>query len=293
MMEKQNYCPLDQNHLPSIEASQNNFSVEPIQDRKKSWRPNMPPKKWEKLKKSPNWRKLKKIEQQILQLGWPNRHLQLSYTEIATLLNIQRNAAIRLMQKLEKMEFVTKKKSFIQKKNGNFTKIHKRNYYVFTDAGKAGIEILLNRLFLHGQNEPLKNLTNVRKNKPSENSASQDHLRKEKLPEIRKSFEKYYFEKQLFRAYRGTLGILLKHPVEKIEKILSLMRKKIQKGWELREFRGFFLKQLKGPKKVQSFFPYLAHAYLEASGGKYKPMTRGVDSSIIVDSLERLQKKQK
>ena len=34
------------------------------------------------------------------------------------------------------------------------------------------------------------------------------------------------------------------------------MRKKIQKGWKLREFWGFFLKQLKGPKKVQSFFPF-------------------------------------
>ena len=254
-----------------------------------AWRPNKLPDKWEKLKKSPNWRKLSKLEQQILKLGWPNRHLQLSYSEIATLLNIQRNAAIRLIQKLEKMDFVTKKKSFIQKKNGNFTKIHKRNYYVFTDAGKAGIEILLNRLFLHGQNEPLKNLTNVRKGKPSESSRSQDHPQEEKFSEIRKSFEKYSFEKQLSRAYKGTLRILLDHPIERIEKILKLIRRKIQKGWKLREFWGFFLKQLKGSKKVRSFFPYLAHAYLEASNGKYNSMTHGVDSSIIAESLGKLQ----
>ena len=271
-----------------IEAHTHASRVFPTQ--KKLWRPNILPKKWEELKKSPNWRKLKKIEQQILQLGWPNRHLQLSYSEIATLLNIHRNAAIRLMQKLEKMEFVTKKKSFIQKKNGNFTKIHKRNYYVFTAAGKAGIEILLNRLFLHGQNEPLKDLTNVRKSEPSENYESQDHLRKEKFAEIQKVFEKHSFEGQLPRAYEGTLNMLLKHPVEKIEKILRLIRRKIQKGWKLREFWGFFLKQLKGPKKVRSFFPHLAKAYLEASGGKYNQMTRGVDSSIIVDSLGKLQK---
>ena len=255
-----------------------------------AWRPNRLPNKWEKLKKSPVWMKLSKLEQQILKLGWPNRHLQLSYSEIATLLNIQRNAAIRLMQKLEKMDFVTKKKSFIQKKNGNFTKIHKRNYYVFTDAGKAGIEILLNRLFLHGQNEPLKNLTNVRKGKPSESSSSQDHPQEEKFSEIRKSFEKHSFERQLSRAYKGTLCILLEHPMERIEKILKLIRRKIQKGWKLREFWGFFLKQLKGPKKVRSFFPYLAHAYLEASTGKYNSMIRGVDSSIIADSLGKLQK---
>ena len=255
-----------------------------------AWRPNKLPDKWEKLKKSPNWKQLSKIEQQILKLGWPNRHLQLSYSEIATLLNIQRNAAIRLMQKLEKMEFVTKKKNFIQKKNGNFTKIHKRNYYVFTDAGKAGIEILLNRLFLHGQNEPLKNLTNVRNGKPSESSFSQDHPQEEKFSEIRKSFEKYSFEKQLSRAYKGTLCTLLEHPVERIEKILKLIKKKIQKGWKLREFWGFFLKQLKGPKKIRSFFPYLAHAYLEASTGKYNSMTHGVDSNIIAESLGKLQK---
>ena len=255
-----------------------------------AWRPNRLPNKWEKLKKSPVWMKLSKLEQQILKLGWPNRHLQLSYSEIATLLNIQRNAAIRLMQKLEKMDFVTKKKSFIQKKNGNFTKIHKRNYYVFTDAGKAGIEILLNRLFLHGQNEPLKNLTNVRKGKPSESSISQDHPQEEKFSEIRKSFEKYSFEKQLSRAYEGTLRILLEYPMDRIEKILKLIRRKIQKGWKLREFWGFFLKQLKGPRKVRSFFPYLAHAYLEASSGKYNSMTCGVDSSIIAESLGKLQK---
>lgn len=260
------------------------------QSQNQAWRPNKLPNKWEKLKKIPNWRKLSKLEQQILKLGWPNRHLQLSYSEIATLLNIKRNAAIRLMQKLEKMEFVAKKKSFIQKKNGNSTKIHRRNYYIFTDAGKAGIEILLNRLFLHRENEPLKNLTNVRKNKPGENSESQDHLRKEKLSEIRKCFEKHSFEEQLSRAYQGTLGMLLKHPVEKVEKILRLIRRKIQKGWKLREFWGFFLKQLKGPKKVRSFFPYLAKAYLEASGGKYNTMISGVDSSIIVDSLRKLQK---
>jgi len=257
---------------------------------KKPWRPNRLPNKWEKLKKSPNWRKLSKSEQQILKLGWPNRHLQLSYSEIATLLNIQRNAAIRLMQKLEKMELVTKKKSFIQKKNGNFTKIHKRNYYVFTDAGKAVIEILLNRLFLHGQNEPLKNLTNVRKGKPSESSFSQDHSQEENFSEIRKSFEKYSFERQLSRAYKGTLRILLEYPMERIKKILKLIRRKIQKGWKLREFWGFFLKQLKGPKKVRSFFPYLANAYLEASTGKCNSMIRGVDSSIIAESLGKLQK---
>ena len=280
-----------QNPSPSIKNPSTRISqAKHTRSQNQTWRPNRLPNKWEKLKKSPNWKKLSKLEQQILKLGWPNRHLQLSYSEIATLLNIQRNAAIRLMQKLEKMEFVTKKKSFIQKKNGNSTKIHKRNYYVFTDAGKAGIEVLLNRLFLHVQNEPLKNLTNVRKGKPSESSFSQDHPQEENFSEIRKSFEKYSFERQLSRAYKGTLRILLEYPMERIEKILKLIRRKIQKGWKLREFWGFFLKQLKGPKKVRSFFPYLAHAYLEASSGKYNPMTRGVDSSIIADSLGKLQK---
>ena len=67
------------------------------------------------------------------------------------------------------------------------------------------------------------------------------------------------------------------------------MRRKIQKGWKLREFWGFFLKQLEGPKKVRSFFPYLANAYLEASNGKYNVIIHGVDSSIIAESLGKLQ----
>ena len=271
--------PLTKNNHPKYSRPQN-----------QTWRPNKLPNKWERLKKSPNWIKLSKLEQQILNLGWPNRHLQLSYSEIAALLNIQRNAAIRLMQKLEKMEFVTKKKSFIQKKNGSSTKIHKRNYYVFTGAGKAGIEILLNRLFLNSQNEPQKNLTNVRKNKPSETFGSQDHSQERRFSEVREVFEKYSFEGELSRAYKGTLSLLLKHSIERIEKILKLMKRKIQKGWKLREFWGFFLKQLKEPEKIRSFFPYLANAYLEAAGGKDNSIARGIDSRIIGESLGKLQR---
>lgn len=281
----------NQNLLPPIKDTPTNSNhPKPPQTEKKPWRPNRLPDKWEKLKKSPTWRKLSKLEKQLLKLGWPNRHLQLSYSEIAALLHIQRNAAIRLMQKLEKMRFITKKKNFIKKKNGDLTKIHKRNYYVFTDAGKAGIDILLNRLFLHAQNEPQKDLTNVRKNKPSENSSSQDYLRDKKLSEVKKVFEKHSFESQISRAYEGTIRILLAHPLEKVEKILKLIRIKIQKGWKLREFWGFFLKMLKRPQKIRSFFPYLANAYLEASNGKCNSITHGVDSRIIAESLGKLQK---
>lgn len=256
---------------------------------KKPWRPNRIPNKWENLRNSPTWRKLSKLEKQLLKLGWPNRHLRLSYSEIATLLHIQRNAALRLMQKLEKMEFITKEKNFIKKKNGDLTGIHKRNYYVFTDAGKAGIEILLNRLFLHVQNEPLKNLTKVRKNKPSENFSSQDHFRNKRLSEVRRIFQKHSFGNQISRAYEGTLRIILAHSLEKVEKILKLMKRKIQKGWKLYEFWGFFLKMLKKPQKIRSFFPHLANAYLEAADGKWNSVTHGVDGCVIAESLAKLQ----
>jgi hypothetical protein len=282
--EKQNFLP------PTKETLTNSNLPKPPRSEKKTWRPNKLPDKWEKLKKSPTWKKLSKLERQLLKLGWPNRHLKLSYSEIASLLHIQRNAAIRLMQKFEKIGFVTKKKNFIKKKNGSLTKIHKRNYYVFTDAGKAGIEVLLNRLFLHAQNEPLKDLTNVRKNMPSESLGSQDHFRNKKILEMKKIFKKYSFENQILRAYEGTIHILLAHSLEKVEKILKLIRRKIQKGWKLREFWGFFLKLLKKPQKTRNFFSYLAHAYLEASNGKCNSLTHGVDSRIIAESLGKLQK---
>lgn len=237
--------------------SQNRNTTSPTAEKK--WRPNRLPNQWEKLKNSPNWRKLSRLEQQILKLSWPNRHLQLSYSEIATLLNIQRNTAIRLMQKLEKMGLITKKKNFIKKKNGDLSRIHKRNYYVFTDAGKAAIEDLLSRLFSHLENEPLKDLTKVRKNKPSENLGSQDHLRNKKFSEVEKIFKKHSFGNQISRAYEGTVRILLAHPLDRVEKILKLMRRKIQKGWKLREFWGFFLEMLKRPQKIRSFFSYFGY----------------------------------
>ena len=194
------------------------------------------------------------------------------------------------MQKLETMGLITKKKNFIKKKNGDLSRIHKRNYYVFTDAGKAAIEALLSRLFSHLENEPLKDLTKVRKNKPSENLRSQDHLRNKKFSEVEKIFKKHSFGNQISRAYEGTLGILLAHPLDRVEKILKLMRRKIQKGWELREFWGFFVKMLKRPQKIRSFFSYLANEYLEASNGKINAVTHGVDTRIIAESLGKLQK---
>ena len=127
--------------LPTKETLTKSNQLTPPWTEKKPWRPNRLPNKWEKLTSSPAWRKLSKLEKQLLKIGWPNRHLRLSYSEIASLLHIQRNAAIRLMQKLEEMEFITKEKNFLKKKNGDLTRIHKRNYYVFTETGKAGIEI--------------------------------------------------------------------------------------------------------------------------------------------------------
>ena len=105
-----------------------NLQASNHQRKSQSWQSKKLPVKWEALKKSTNWRKLSKLEKQILKLGWPNRYLTLSFSEIAALLRIQRNAAIRVMQKLEKMELLTKKKSFLQRKGGGCTKIHRRNY---------------------------------------------------------------------------------------------------------------------------------------------------------------------
>jgi len=275
--------------IESQETLTNNNQHKHSRNEKKLWRPNRLPSKWKKLTSRPTWKELSNLEKQILKLGWPNRHLKLSYNEIATLLNIHRNAAIRLMQKLKEMEFIKKEKSFIKKKNGKFTSIHKRNYYVFTEVGRAGIEILLNKLFLHSENEPLKNLTKVRKNKPSEKFYSQEHFLDKKLSEVKKAFKKHSFENQISRAYEGTIQILLSHPLEKIKKILNLMRQKIQKGWKLKEFWGFFLKMLKNHQKPRSFFQHLANAYLEAAGGNENSVTDGVDSHIICESLKKLQ----
>ena len=261
-----------------------------LQSKRTSWKSNKLPNKWKELKKSLNWIKLSKLEQQILKLGWPNRYFHFSYNEIATLLDIKKNAAIRLIKKLENIEFIIKKKSFIAKKDGSFTKIHKRNYYSFTDTGKASIEIFINRLFLNVKNEPLKNLTKVRKNKPGENLRPQDYLQSKKSFEIRKSFEKYFFEKQLYSAHQRTLSILLEYSVEKIKKILKLMQKKIQKGWNLRSFWGFFLKQLKSNEKTRSFFLYRANEFIKAANGYPSILTQGVDTNIIVQSLAKLQK---
>ncbi len=93
--ENRNFLPLTNSNQPKYPRTE-----------KKTWRPNRLPNKWEKLTSSPTWRKLSKLEKQLLKLGWPNRHLRLSYSEIASLLHIQRNAAIRLMKKLEEMEFI-------------------------------------------------------------------------------------------------------------------------------------------------------------------------------------------
>lgn len=126
-------------------------------------------------------------------------------------------------------------------------------------------------------------------------SRARDSFREtEKFRAIQEMFTTFGFKKFLNTAYRGTLLRLLTLPLEYIQKLLKLMKHKIKKGWKLQSFWGFFMSEVrKLPDKrrfADPWFKMLSKEYRDASDGKRNKLNQGVDSSVIVQGISKLER---
>lgn len=109
--------------------------------------------------------------------------------------------------------------------------------------------------------------------------------------EIQKIFNSYGFNEYLGTAYRGTLLKLLTYSLDRIEKLLALMRHKLSKKWRLRSFWAFFMKEIENERRFAApWFKKLAGEYRDAADGKNNRITKGVDTNIVAQSIAKLER---
>jgi hypothetical protein len=111
----------------------------------------------------------------------------------------------------------------------------------------------------------------------------------------RKLFESFGFIEQYDSMHIGIWRILEKEPIEKIDKALKLMQKKLHKGkFRMKSFVGFFTHLMKKAEHM-GYNTYKAEVYKAAIEGKETPATErllsGHDSSEFVALVKEIEAK--
>jgi len=116
-----------------------------------------------------------------------------------------------------------------------------------------------------------------------------------KTCERRKIFESFGFIEHYDAMHIGIWRILEKEPIEKIDKALKLMQKKLtKKRFRMKSFVGFFTHLMKKAESI-GYNTYKAEVYRDAIDGKETPSTErllsGHDSSEFVAITKELEAK--
>lgn len=277
----------------------------------KEWVAKELPDDWLELTKKNAWKKLKKSDKRLLQVAWPSRHFCLSYEELAKLWSVSRMQAMRIIAKMEKVGLIKKEHEYVERKSGE-TKIHKRNYYVCTDLGRAKVDELIKDFF------PAKNSKMLpRKDYTSYSSLCQDTATSSEEKSLHRNPEAYHafletrldemtanevqlkqeiisilelfgFEKEIPDMSNDLKKEINESPITKVCEFISFIREKVSKKFRLKNFCGFLRSMLRAGKKPVSWMTKKANHFMEAIAGKAS--MEGVDSSAVVDAIKHLQK---
>lgn len=135
---------------------------------------------------------------------------------------------------------------------------------------------------------------NSKKISQTSHLAKESFKNTEKFRAIQKLFTKHKLSKMLDKAYRGTLLKLMTLSMEFIEKLLKLLRSKLKHKWKLRSFWGFFMSEVRKLPDRRRFsdpwFKMLSKEYRDASDGKKSRVNDGVDSSVIVQGISKMER---
>ena len=103
-------------------------------------------------------------------------------------------------------------------------------------------------------------------------------------------FERSGFEKEFLNLPLSVKILIFRSKEDKVKKILKLIREKLNKGWKLKSFLHFFLKQLSAKEDVRDFIQFRAFEFIKATKDSMHPLHGSVDTSIVVGALEKLRK---
>jgi len=276
----------------------------------KQWIPKDLKDDWLDLAKKPQWKTLTKDKQRRLQLFWPSRHCCLSYEEIATTLNISRKQAIRFMDKLVKLGVVKKEYKFL-KRRGKTTKIHKRNYYVLTEKGRAKLDEIVAEFYpkktskmsprkshttygtLCQDTAPAQNDKKLFENSEEYHAYLESKLDElcEKEPlkqEIRSMLELFGFGKEIPSMGDKLKKALNNLPITKVCEYISWISEKIKKKFRMKSFSALLFWVVKQGKTPISWMTKKANEFWDAIQDKFS--MQGVDTSAIVDAIKHMEK---
>jgi len=276
---------------------------------KKPWRFKNTPKAWQHLAKMPGWEKLSKDDQMKLKVGWPDRHFCLSYKEISSTFDCSKRHAKRKISQWEVEGELKVEQEYLERR-GKLTKIHKRNFCVFTDQGKKHIAELVEFLHADSKMSPRKDSNKLEKFCQDKTAFSKDkgvfegsgkeyqkHLEKrlakmEAEQEPIKSAIATIFELHGFKAHLSTLCPHLRKkinetPLKRLVKVLKFIEKKVKKGFRLRSFWAFFRHVLE--ENLKCWLTKRADDYQKAI--QKETTMKGIDSQIVVEQIIKLQER--
>lgn len=118
----------------------------------------------EYLKKLPNWKKLSKKKKRFLDMVYPQRWCNKSYTALAKRWGCSRKQAIKVVAEFEAQNLIIKEHRMMYKaKTGEPLKKHRKNYYCIERiTGEAYLKAILDELF-EGYEPPNKKLKKMTK----------------------------------------------------------------------------------------------------------------------------------
>jgi hypothetical protein len=271
--------------------------------------------------------KLSWAEKSLILLFWPKRTFSLSYREIAEDLELpNRKASVHFMQMLEEMGIIAVTKTLYRKK------LCARNFYKLTYKGQKILKAVLKKA-TNGKDLPPEILpigkkkysfkikpksgTDSSQKKPVEHKIlffNKNNICQGELPsagdfsfENRKNLETEKLKRTVFSVYglehhldsihihpKRLSKLIQSLPVSKISRVLAHIRKKLDKGWRLRNFWAYFTYQIR-QDNTQSFHQRQAQAYRNAiDGNENDPMTKrlmeGIDTRKFIDAVKSLEK---
>lgn len=285
---------------------------------KKPWRFKNTPKAWQHLAKMPGWEKLSKDDQMKLKVGWPDRHFCLSYKEISSTFDCSKRHAKRKISQWE-MEGELKVEQEYLERRGKLTKIHKRNFCVFTDQGKKHIAELVEFLHADSKMSPRKDLPKgknfcqvdsqvisterksflAEENLEFENPADYHKFLDESFnklldketplkPEFITILEMSGFGYELRNMASWLRKEVNTRPIKELIANLKWHEKKKKKKWRCRSFWASFVWVMKNGIPI-GWMKKRAEEYHAAIRGDTR--VDGIDSQAVVEMIIELQKK--
>lgn len=261
------------------------------------WTKKPLPTEWENLAKDSRFYNLPLIDQRFLMLFYKQRgHCRLSYAEIGNLFSPEgkplcKRQAIRVIKDMEEKGLIIKSPRFI----GN-TRIHSRNYIKLSKTGVKHLKTLLteyyNQVFGSENDRVFPAVSPLPRVQSTIKICQEERATAPSEQTLQRRFQEEGFGMEYEQISKETILSLHKEKPSLVSRLLKFIRKKLMKGFNLKNFWGFFtsiFQLFKRNKKIPDFAHHEAVQLKEMINEDYNGDSPYV--SEIIESVKALEKK--